>query len=68
MEAGVMSAIAKAELSHQNLKKPMNSLFLCFFISKIPCKVKASIYNTYQLSFSPFTKCATSLQWSEHVY
>ncbi len=44
------------------------SFYLSFFISKIPCKVKASIYATYQLSFSPFTKCAHSLQWSEHVY
>jgi hypothetical protein len=61
MEARVISAIAKAELSHQNLKKLMNSFFLSFFISKMPCKAKASIYATYQLSFSPFTKCASSL-------
>jgi hypothetical protein len=66
MEARIISAIAKAELSHQNLKK----LILSFFISKMPCKAKAkaSIYATYQLSFSPFTKCASSLHWSEHVY
>jgi hypothetical protein len=31
MEAGVISAIAKADLSHQNLKKPMNSFFLSSF-------------------------------------
>jgi hypothetical protein len=68
MEEGVISATAKAELSHQNLKKLMNSFFISFFISKMPCKAKASIYATYQLSFSPFTKCASSLHWSEHVY
>jgi hypothetical protein len=44
------------------------SFFLSFFISKMPCKAKASIYATYQLSFSLFTKCASSLHWSEHVY
>jgi hypothetical protein len=31
MEGVVISAIAKADLSHQNLKKPMNSFFLSSF-------------------------------------
>jgi hypothetical protein len=68
MEARVISAIAKAELSHQNLKKLMNSFFLSFFISKMLYKAKASIYATHQLSFSPFTKLPSSLHWFEHVY
>jgi hypothetical protein len=68
MEAGVIWAIAKVEFSHQNLKKLMNSYLLSFFISKVPCKAKVSIYATYQFSFSPFTKCASSLHWSKHVY
>jgi hypothetical protein len=68
MEARVILAITKAKLSHQNLKKLMNSFFISFFSSKMPCKAKALIYATYQLSFSPFTKCSSSLHWFEHVY
>jgi hypothetical protein len=54
-----------------DFKKPMNSFFLSFFLSfvicKMPCKAKASIYATYQFSFSPVHE-TSALHWSEHVY
>jgi hypothetical protein len=52
MEALVISAIAKAELSHQNLKKLMNSFFLSFFLSSFPkCPAKQKLRSTLLTSF-----------------
>jgi hypothetical protein len=69
MEARVISAIAKAELSHQNLKKLMNSFFLSFFLHfQNALQSKSFDLRNLPAFFLPVHEMRVLPPWSEHVY